>query len=104
MEIAMESHQVVECRRQANELDCGSDGVEAPQQRGRTQRLADLFAAPALPIAEVALFIGVPLSTIDKLRAQGHGPRTFKIGRRLFVLQEDLRDWLHHLRDMGESS
>jgi hypothetical protein len=40
------------------------------------------------------LFLDLPLSTMDKLRAQGKGPRCFKLGRRLYVRQTDLRDWL----------
>jgi hypothetical protein len=47
-----------------------------------------------LPLADVSLFLDVPLSTMDMLRAQGKGPRTFKIGRRLYVRQTDLRAWI----------
>jgi len=60
----------------------------------RRRRLGDLISAPALPLADVALFLDLPLSTVDKLRAQGKGPRTFKLGRRLYVRQADLREWL----------
>jgi len=63
----------------------------------RARRLGDLIAAPALPVADVALFLDLPLSTVDKLRAQGRGPHTFKIGRRLYVRQSDLRSWLDRL-------
>ena len=65
-----------------------------PDYAERARRMGDLIAAPALPVADVALFLDVPLSTIDKLRARGQGPRTFRIGRRLYVRQSDLRDWL----------
>ena len=60
----------------------------------RAQRLGDLIAAPVLPLADIALLLDLPLSTIDKLRAQGKGPKCFKIGRRLYVRQADLRAWL----------
>lgn len=70
---------------------------EIPDYTERARRLGDLIAAPALPLADAALFLDVPVSTLDKLRAQGRGPRTFKIGRRLYVRQVDLRDWLDHL-------
>lgn len=56
--------------------------------------MPDLIAAPALPVADVALFLDLPLSTMDKLRAEGKGPKCFKLGRRLYVRQVDLRDWL----------
>lgn len=65
-----------------------------PDYFERARRLGDLIAAPALPVADVALFLDLPLSTIDKLRATGKGPRCFKIGRRLYVRQNDLREWL----------
>jgi hypothetical protein len=66
-----------------------------PQERAR--RLADLIAAPALPVSDVALFLDLPLSTMDKLRAQGKGPKCFRLGRRLYIRQADLRDWLDHM-------
>ena len=56
--------------------------------------MGDFIASPALPMADVAMFLDLPLSTVDKLRAQGKGPRCFKLGRRLYVRQSDLRDWL----------
>ena len=68
-----------------------------PDYALRERRMPDLLATPALPIADVALYLDVPLSTIDKLRAAGKGPRCFKIGRRLYVRQVDLRDWLDQM-------
>lgn len=67
---------------------------EIPDYLERSRRLGDLIAAPALPVADVALFLDLPLSTIDKLRVQGRGPKCFKLGRRLYVRQVDLREWL----------
>jgi predicted DNA-binding transcriptional regulator AlpA len=65
-----------------------------PDYEERARRLCDLIASPALPVADVALFLDLPLSTIDKLRGQGKGPKCFKLGRRLYVRQADLREWL----------
>lgn len=65
-----------------------------PDYAERARRLGDLIAAPALPLADIALFLDLPLSTVDKLRAQGKGPKCFKLGRRLYVRQADLRSWL----------
>ncbi len=65
-----------------------------PDYAERARRLGDLIAAPALPVADIALFLDLPLSTMDKLRATGKGPRMFRLGRRLYVRQADLRDWL----------
>lgn len=70
-----------------------------PDYEERARRLGDLVAAPALPIADVALMLDVPLSTIDKIRAQGRGPKTFRIGRRLYVRRCDLDSWLDELAE-----
>ena len=74
-----------------------NDRNEYPDYAERARRLPDLIAAPALPIADVAVLLDIPLSTIDKLRAQGRGPRTFTIGRRLYTRQIDLREWFDRL-------
>ncbi len=70
-----------------------------PDHEERARRLGDLIVAPALPLSDAALFLDVPLSTMDMLRAKGQGPRTFKIGRRLYVRQVDLRAWLDSLAE-----
>jgi len=70
-----------------------------PDYAERTRRFGDLIAAPALPLIEVALFLDLPVSTLNKLHTQGRGPRTFKIGRRLYVRQADLRAWLDELAE-----
>lgn len=70
-----------------------------PDWAQRMARMSDLIAAPALPVADVALFLDLPLSTVDKLRAQGKGPRTFRLGRRLYVRQADLRAWLDQMAE-----
>ncbi|OGA59957.1 MAG: hypothetical protein A3G81_25970 [Betaproteobacteria bacterium RIFCSPLOWO2_12_FULL_65_14] len=72
---------------------------EIPDYAERSRRLGDLIAAPALPLADVALFLDLPLSTVDKLRAQGLGPRTFTLGRRLYVRQCDMRAWLDQMAE-----
>lgn len=72
---------------------------EFPDYAERVRRMPDLITAHALPLAEVSLFLDVPLSTVDKLRAQGRGPKCFKIGRRLYVRQADLREWLDRLAE-----
>jgi hypothetical protein len=68
-----------------------------PDFEERARRMPDLIAAPALPITDVALFLDLPLSTIDKLRAEGRGPALFKLGRRLYCRQADLRAWLDRM-------
>ena len=70
-----------------------------PDYAERSRRLGDLIACPALPLADVALFLDLPLSTIEKLRAQGKGPQCFRIGRRLYTRQADLRAWLDQMAE-----
>jgi hypothetical protein len=72
---------------------------DIPEYAERARRMGDLIAAPAMPIADVALFLDLPLSTVDKLRAQGLGPKTFTLGRRLYVRQSDLRAWLDQMAE-----
>lgn len=72
---------------------------QIPDWEERSRRLLALIQAPALPLTDVGLFLDVPLSTLDMLRAKGQGPRTFKIGRRLYVRQLDLRNWLDKLAE-----
>jgi len=68
-----------------------------PDYAERVRRLGDLINAPVLPLADVALLCDIPTSTIDKLRVQGRGPHCFKIGRRLYVRQADMRAWFDRL-------
>jgi len=70
-----------------------------PDYGERVYRMPHLLAAPALPLIEVALLLDLPSSTLDDLHRQGRGPKTFKIGRRLYVRQTDLRDWLDKMAE-----
>lgn len=75
----------------------GSSRDAFPDYAERARRLGDLIAAPVLPLIEVALLLDLPVSTLDKLRAQGRGPHCFRIGRRLYVRRADLGVWLDRL-------
>ncbi len=70
-----------------------------PDYAERLSRMSQLLAAPALPWGELALVLDLPISTLDKLRAEGRGPRAFRIGRRLYVRQIDLRSWLDRMAE-----
>ena len=57
--------------------------------------MANFYAAPVLPIADVALFLDLPLSTIEKIRAEGRGPRMFKLGKGACTFAKLIfREWL----------
>ncbi len=51
----------------------------------------------AVPIDDFALQIGLPISTMQQLRKEGKGPKTFKLGRRVYVHVKDAREWLDEL-------
>ena len=65
--------------------------------------LAILAAAytPALPVDVLAAQTGIPTGTMTALHSQKKGPRTFKIGRRLYVLRADWTTWLTGLATTG---
>ena len=60
----------------------------------RVHRLADLIVSPVLSWDDVSLYADLPPSTLDLLRAQGRGPKCFRLGRRLYVPQCDFRAWI----------
>ena len=65
-----------------------------PNAAERSRRMPELLTTYALPLSDVSLYLDIPMSTLDKLRASGKGPPCFKLGRRLYVRQADLRLWL----------
>lgn len=64
-----------------------------PNQRG-AQRLSALLQLPCLTLGDVALVLDMPLPTLRQLRASGLGPRTFRIGRRVFVTRDAFNAWI----------
>jgi hypothetical protein len=76
--------------------------TEQPNPQPRST--SELVAAPALPWSDVARLLDLPVSTLDKLRAEGRGPHSFLIGRRLYVRQYDMRAWLDRLAAGGEGA
>jgi hypothetical protein len=44
---------------------------------------------------------GIPLSTLNAIRAKGIGPRTFVIGRLLFCTTDDWLAWIRMLAETG---
>jgi excisionase family DNA binding protein len=47
-----------------------------------------------LTVAEVAAYLGVPVSTIHFWRGRKQGPPAFKVGRRLMFRARDVAAWL----------
>ncbi len=49
---------------------------------------------PLLDMAELAEYLGVPLSTIYDWRTRGLGPRAYRFGKRLRFALSDVRSWM----------
>jgi predicted DNA-binding transcriptional regulator AlpA len=47
-----------------------------------------------LTLAEVAQVIGVPIATVRHWRYTGYGPKSARIGKRVFYRTADVHDWL----------
>lgn len=47
-----------------------------------------------MPVAEAAAYVGLSVSTLNKLRVFGGGPAFLKLGRRVVYDSRDLNDWL----------
>jgi hypothetical protein len=69
------------------------------QRSERFRRMPDLVAAIVLTWDDVALYLDLPVSTLNMLRSQGRGPRTFRLGRRLYVSRADLLKWLTQMAE-----
>ncbi|MDP2518833.1 hypothetical protein [Shimia thalassica] len=54
----------------------------------------------AVPFLELLATIDLPESTYRKETAEGRGCRTFKIGRRKYVLMDDWEAWLRERADV----
>ena len=55
----------------------------------------------AAPEADLVSSIDLPLSTYRACVRRGGGPRTFKMGRRNYILFDDWDAWLRQLAETG---
>ncbi len=51
-----------------------------------------------LTIAEASELLRAPVATLRYWRHLGTGPRSFRLGRRVFYRRDDLHDWIDHQR------
>ena len=51
-------------------------------------------SADAQPFNELAAELKLPLSTLHLLRARGKGPRTFRLGRHVYVSKQAKQEWI----------
>ena len=69
------------------------------------QALTSEKALPELlTVAELASYLGVPVSTIHFWRGRDQGPPAFKVGRRLMFRSSDVAAWLNTQADSSRSS
>jgi hypothetical protein len=60
------------------------------------------FAA-AQPFNDLASELKLPLSTLQLLRARGQGPKTFRLGRRIYVSPSAKADWIATLERVADN-
>ncbi len=58
---------------------------------------------PLLDVAQLAAYLGVPVSTVYDWRTRGIGPRAYRFGKHLKFAVSDVRLWVEQQRD-GSSS
>ena len=58
---------------------------------------------PLMNIEELAEYLGVPVQTLYDLRAQGRGPRGFRVGRCLHFRKSEVEAWLAGLEEEDHS-
>ena len=56
-----------------------------------------------LSVKEAAAFLGLSVSTMNKMRLSGTGPRYLKLGRRVLYDIRDLEDWAARQRRQNTS-
>jgi excisionase family DNA binding protein len=50
-------------------------------------------------VHDVAQYLGVPVATIYRWRAQRYGPAARRVGKHLRYKSSDVHDWVEHLPD-----
>lgn len=56
--------------------------------------IAAVQESDLIRIREVHALTTVPVSTLRYLRAEGKGPRSFKLGGRIVYKRQDVLDWI----------
>lgn len=55
---------------------------------------------PLLDVAELASYLGVPVSTVYDWRTRGLGPRAYRFGKHLKFAVSDVRIWIEQQREI----
>ena len=70
--------------------------VTEPLARNHAHTMSSQLELPnrKLSVQEAACFLGLSVSTLNKMRLNGSGPRYLKLGRRVLYVIRDLEKWV----------
>jgi len=71
-----------------------AEGAIAVARRALVNRKERTMEDERLTINEVAVAYKIPLATLRYWRARGEGPRSFRLGRRVFYRKQDCEAWV----------
>jgi excisionase family DNA binding protein len=54
---------------------------------------------PLMDVAELASYLGIPISTVYDWRVHGKGPTAYRFGKHLKFAISDVRDWIAQQRE-----
>ena len=54
---------------------------------------------PLMDVAELATYLGIPVSTVYDWRVHGKGPTAYRFGKHLKFAISDVRAWIAQQRD-----
>ena len=59
---------------------------------------------PLMDVAELAAYLGIPISTVYDWRVHGKGPAAYRFGKHLKFAISDVRAWISEQREPSSSS
>jgi len=57
---------------------------------------------PLMDVAELASYLGLPVSTVYDWRVHGKGPAAYRFGKHLKFAVSDVRAWMAEQRDASD--
>ena len=69
-----------------------------------TEQLNAWGLEPLLDVTDLAVYLGVPVSTVYDWRTRGLGPRAYRFGKHLKFALSDVRTWIARQREPGPTT
>ena len=69
-----------------------------------TEQLNAWGLEPLLDVTDLAVYLGVPVSTVYDWRTRGLGPRAYRFGKHLKFALSDVRAWIAQQREPGPTT